>query len=407
MELRSRLRSCNVYVTTAVDLSKNCNLEISIQADNILFNYYPNESPNKKRCDSLTSIESLSDCYSEDEEVTTVISIKEFCQIIPNSMSGLKIDKNSITFRVLTEGNDTGSFYKELLAAKATNSTAFVKENLKINVKVHEDVKVTCENCSNIISESSVEFSRILELPSSNMDMSEWFCNCHGHSSNHEVEVTPNKTDFLYRLTYFLINSSRMSENTNKFNAKREVYHCNRCLAWLGMKAKDSVTLYNSTVKIKQEGNYLQVFKHLNPISDDSNVNDFIYTIEFMTKEFNLGLQYSVMCKMVLECTISASRKHFLLIWVMDKELQVLQNCSSLEDDKVRLRSNYLTKILYKIEESLNEEVQMWISDPTVATTEISKPMYCTGVDHLKAMSLKLPDSFRFTNGYTISYLKM
>lgn len=388
-------------------MSKNCNLKISIQASSIILNYYPNDCYENKRRDSLSSIESLSDCYSEDDDVTTVIAIEEFCQIIPNSMSGLKVDKNNISFRILTEARNGGSFYKEVLAADTKDSATTLKENLLINVKIDEDLRVTCKNCSNVVSENPITFKRILELPTSNLDMSEWFCNCHGNNHNHEIEVKPNKTDFLYRLTFFLINANCMSEKTNKFNAKREVYHCNRCLAWLGLKTKDSVKLYNSTVKIKQQGSKLQVFKHTNAISDNADVNDFIYTIEFMTKEFNLGLQYTVMCKLVLECTISTAKKQYLLIWIMDKRLEVLQNCATVQEDTVKLKSSYLTKILYKIEDSLNEEVETWVADPTVITTEISKHMYCAGVEHLKSMSMKLPEPFRFTNGYTISYLKM
>ncbi|XP_013134394.1 PREDICTED: uncharacterized protein LOC106100178 [Papilio polytes] len=397
IELRSRLRSCNVYITTSIDLNKNCNLKINIQSNCIVLNYYNDSS----RRDSLSSIESLSD-YSDDEfDDSSIIVIGEFCHIIPNSMSCLKIDKNTISFRVLTQPKN-GNFYSEFLSTNLTNSLKI--NELKINVKAEYDMKIICANCSNVISVEAVKFDRILELPSENIDMSEWFCHGHGHGNTEPIVLKQNKNDFLYRLTYFVIKSNLLSEKTNKFNLKRDVYHCNRCLAWLGLKKKDTVKLFNSEIKIQQNSTDNYVFSHNNPTN--ISVDDFIYTIECMTKESNLGLQYAVMCKIVLECSLSSTNKQYLLIWVMDKELQVLRN-NEVVNDKVTLNSSFLTKILYKVELCLNEEVESWLSDPTVVSTDISKSMFYKGIEHLNTTSQKVPEAFRSSNGYSISYLKV
>lgn len=397
IELRSRLRSCNVYITTSIDLNKNCNLKINIQSNCIVLNYYNDSS----RRDSLSSIESLSD-YSDDEfDDSSIIVIGEFCHIIPNSMSCLKIDKNTISFRVLTQPKN-GNFYSEFLSTNLTNSLKI--NELKINVKAEYDMKIICANCSNVISVAAVKFDRILELPSENIDMSEWFCHGHGHGNTEPIVLKQNKNDFLYRLTYFVIKNNLLSEKTNKFNLKRDVYHCNRCLAWLGLKKKDTVKLFNSEIKIQQNSTDNYVFSHNNPTN--ISVDDFIYTIECMTKESNLGLQYAVMCKIVLECSLSSTNKQYLLIWVMDKELQVLRN-NEVVNDKVTLNSSFLTKILYKVELCLNEEVESWLSDPTVVSTDISKSMFYKGIEHLNTTSQKVPEAFRSSNGYSISYLKV
>ncbi|KAL0859802.1 hypothetical protein ABMA27_010146 [Loxostege sticticalis] len=405
MELRSRLRSCNVYITTGVDFSKNCNLKISIQSNCIVLNYY--DDCKLKRNDSLSSIESLSDCdeYDEETDVTAIIPIAEFCYIIPNSMSCLKINQNTISFRILTEPKNGGNFFNELLAPNKLQEPV-QKNELKINVKANDELKFICRNCSNVVSEESVKFDRVLELPSVNMDLSEWFCHAHVSKDQEDV-LKPNKKDFLYRLTFFMINKSSLAEKTNKFNSKRDVYHCNRCLAWLGLKSKDSVKLFNTEVKIIQNGVEQAVFSHKTP-SDDMITDDFIFTIEKMTREFNLGLQYTVMCKIVLECAVSTNNKQYLLIWVMDRELQVLKNVGEfIENDKIKLQSNFLTKILFKVESSLNEEVETWLADPGVVSTDISKNMFLTGVEHLQKMSQKVPECFRNTNGYCVSYLKV
>ncbi|CAH0718406.1 unnamed protein product, partial [Brenthis ino] len=395
MELRSRLRSCNVYIITNVDFKRDCNLKISIQSNCILLNYYNN----RKRRDSLSSIESLSD-YSDDEMDSCVIPVHEFCHIIPNSMSCLKIDKNTISFRILTEPKNGGNFYAEFITP--TDNKEMKIDKLNINLEKDDAVQFLCANCSNLISNGLTKFDRILELPTTNLDMSEWFC--HGHGNTHN-EVKPNKLDFLYRLTYFAIDNDILSEKANKFNSKRTAYHCNRCLAWLGVKSKNTVKLFNSEVKINQNNTEKHVFSHKNTTQSVIK-DDFIYTVECMTKEFNLGMQYTMMCKIVLECTISTSKKQFLLIWVIDKELQVLKNTETRISDKVLLQSSYLTKILYKIELEMNEEVENWLADPGVVSTEISKNMFGQGVKHLEEMSLKMPESFRYTNGYCVSYLK-
>ncbi|XP_013178653.1 PREDICTED: uncharacterized protein LOC106125815 [Papilio xuthus] len=405
IELRSRLRSCNVYITTSIDLNRNCNLKINIQSNCIVLNYYNDN--NYSRRDSLSSIESLSD-YSDDEfDDTSIVAIDEFCHIIPNSMSCLKIDKNTISFRVLTQPKNGGNFYTEFLSAN--NLTDSIKTSeLKINLNAENDMKIICANCSNVISIESVKFDRILELPTENIDMSEWFCHGHSHGNTSEPilpVLKQNKNDFLYRLTYFVVNKNLLSEKTNKFNLKRDIYHCNRCLAWLGIKIKDTVKLFNSEIKIQQNSTDSYVFTHNNPTN--ISIDDFIYTIECMTKESNLGLQYAVMCKIVLECTISITNKQYLLIWVMDKELQVLRNNEVIESEKVTLNSSFLTKILYKVELCLNDEVESWLSDPTVVSTDISKSMFCKGLEHLKSTSQKVPEAFRSSNGYNISYLKV
>ncbi|XP_041985662.1 uncharacterized protein LOC121737975 [Aricia agestis] len=397
IELRERLRCCNVYIITNVDFKKDCNLKVSIQSDCIVLNYYDNED--YRRRDSLSSIESLSE--SEDDNVTCTIPIQEFCSIIPNSMSCLKVDKNTITFRILTEAKNGGNFYKELLAPLKENRIELNK--LIINLNSGDEVKILCANCQNVVSNGFIKFDRVLELPTSNLDMSEWFCHGHGHTSN---MLKPSKLDFLYRLTFFVINNNHLSEKTNKFNQKRSVYHCNRCLAWLGSKEKNNVKLYNSEVKIQHGTVTKHVFKHVFSTTDIST-DDFIYTIECMTKEFNLGLQYTMMCKIVLECAVTATTKQYLLIWIMDKDLEVLRNSDIIDTNTIELHSSRLTKLLYKIEPCLNDEVETWLTDPSVVNTDISKSMFCNGLKHLENMSLKVPESFRFTNGYSVSYLNV
>lgn len=410
MELRSRLRSCNVFITTGVDFTKNCNLKISIQSNCIVLNYY-DDSDRLKRRDSLSSIESLSDCYSEEEsDVTCIIPIEEFCHIIPNSMSCLKIDKNTISFRILTEPKNGGNFYKELLTSSTVENT-YKSSELKINVSVEDELKIICSNCLNTVSDELVKFSRILELPTANLDMSEWFCHGHGHNSQEPQHKEPilkaNKHDLLYRLTFFVVNSNILSEKTNKFNSKREIYHCNRCLAWLGLKERETVKLFNSEVKVVQGDIEKSIFSH-KMSTDDIKTDDFIFTIEKLTQEFNLGFQYAVMCKIILECTMATNKKQYLLIWIMDKELQVLRNSGERSNnDKIKLQSSFLTKILYKVEVSLNDDVESWLADPGVVSTDVSKGMFCRGVEHLQKMSLRVPESFRNANGYCVSYLKV
>ncbi|KAF9407825.1 hypothetical protein HW555_012281, partial [Spodoptera exigua] len=374
IELRSRLRSCNVFITTGVDFTKNCSLKISIQTNCIVLNYYKDKDDKPKRRDSLSSIESLSDwCSDEEGEVSTVIPVRQFCKIIPNSMSCLKIDKSTISFRLLTEPKNGGNFYKELLSTNnMENSTK--RSILKLNVKAGEALQLTCANCCNVVSVDNVKFDRILELPTANLDI----------------------------LTFFVVNNTILSDKTNKFNATRPVYHCNRCLAWLGLKDKDTVKLFNSEIRISHNDTESVIFAHKN--EEDIHTDDFIYTIESMTREFNLGFQYTVMCKLVLECTVSAVKKQYLLIWVMDKELQVLRNNMQtiLLEDRIELHSTTVTKILFKVEFCMNEEVVSWVSDPGVVTTEISKGMFNNGLAHLEKMSQKVPECFRNTNGYCL-----
>lgn len=402
IELRARLRSCNVFITTGVKLNENCNLKINIQSDCITLNCYNNVYD---RRGSLSSIESLSDCCSEDEYSDSAsIAVDEFCQLIPNSMSCLKIDRGTISFRILTRPKG-GDFYAEFVSP---GTSELPKSNEpKVNLEPGQDTVFSCANCSNELSKGRVRFDRALELPTTSLDASDWFCHGHGHGATCDLAPKPRSADFLYRLTHFVVNATALSPKTNSFNSKRHVYHCNRCLAWLGVKGRDGVKLFNSEVTMQHNDRQGRVFTHGTPTIDtDTTVEDFIYTIERLTRESIMGLQYSVMCRIVLECQFKSDSKEYLLVWVMDRQLQVLRKKES-SDDNISLKSSLLTKILYRVEGSLNEEVESWLADPTVVSTDISKTMFCRGLEHLRSTSQKVPESFRNANGYSVSYLKV
>ncbi|CAH2061788.1 unnamed protein product, partial [Iphiclides podalirius] len=402
VELRSRLRSCNVFITTGAKLNDNCNLKINIQPGCITLNYY--EGLGQRR-GSLSSIESLSDCCSEEEECSDSASIAfdGHCQLIPNSMSCLKIGGGTISFRILTRPKG-GDFFTELVPAGGPSETLESKEP-KVCVEPGRDTAFSCANCSNKVTEGRVKFDRVLELPTTSLDASEWFCHGHDAVGTCDLAPKPKSADFLYRLTHFVVNATALSPKTNRFNAKREVYHCERCLAWLGVKERDGVKLFNCELMLHQDDWCGRVFLHGFQTAD-CVVDDFVYTIERLTREANLGLQYSVMCRIVLECAFASASKRYLLVWVMDRRLEVLRRKDSV-DGRVSLQSSFLTKILYRVEGSLNEEVESWLADPAVVSADISKAMFCRGVEHLRSTSQKVPESFRSANGFSVSYLKV
>lgn len=447
MEVRSRLRSCNVFMTTDIDFANKCNLKINLRADCIVLSFNDHQGSENcddegfgyvnRRYDSLSSIESYSDSYSEDDTdyVTEIIDIKEFCRIIPNSMSGLKIEKGNISFRLLTEPKE-GNVYNEVF--NETPNSALLNNGLlksKINIPKLHLIKLFCNNCTNRISadieKGCVKFNRILELPSTNLDVSEWFCHKHGEDAgtNGEIDkLTPDKSDIFYRICYFNVNADALNEKCNFFNKNRVVYHCNRCLAWLGTKSlgKNVITFYNSTVNFSEENSEIKsdIFTYSSLEVNNSllvesvSCQDFVYLIEFMVKDFNLGMQYAVMCKLLLECQISAAKKQYMLLWIMDRELQILKaselgsvvdNSDEVfrDDLKINLVSAVTSKLLYRVEESLNDTVEGWIADPCVVTSEISKGMFLNGLSYLERMSCYVPEGCRQSNGYFVSYLRM
>lgn len=447
IELRPLLRCCNIFLMTS-QLVVQDRLKITIRPDCIVVSYsqFPEKCEERKyarkrrisRKDSTSSCESYSD--SEDEIVgyNKFMDMKPFCKMVPGSLSNLKIETNSLSFRVLTEPsgpNCSGSFFNEVLNANVDSGHALIassNERQIINLEKNERISFHCANCSNKITKDhkdfDVVFERILELPSENMDMSEWFCHgtngkhCHSEKKNaaclnsNYSNFKPSVTDLYYGVCYFVVDSSNFIDNFKKFNEKRDLIHCNRCLSCLGSKKDEAFKFWNSCLKFSKisdsstDSLTLNLFSYerngLSLVSNNLPLSDVLFVISSLMKESLIGLQMPSACKMILEC--EGSSKQSLLIWVMDRNLDVLKNLddnsnTELNRKEIKLNRVVAAKLLYSVVEEANI-TDDW-REPAVQIASVSKNMFVAANTYFVKNSSLIPESSRKSSGYTISYI--
>lgn len=103
-------------------------------------------------------------------------------QIQVNSLSLLIVKNNLISFRANTCADD--NFHREMLDVPELPTIQNTLVKLPINVEPQQEFIVKCKNCHCPLS-VALMFERVLELPSENMDLSEWYC--HKPMNKHET----------------------------------------------------------------------------------------------------------------------------------------------------------------------------------------------------------------------------
>ncbi|XP_077299893.1 uncharacterized protein LOC143920802 [Arctopsyche grandis] len=447
IEMRPRLCSCNVVIITNPGFAEKYHLKVSVRPNYIIVNYTDYQTTKKKslpkrrrsmRTDSSSSYESYSDSEEESYSYSKFINITSHCKLIPSSLSSLKIEDNFISFRILTEPigpNSSGTFFNEVFNDSTSNVPVddgdrnfCLVEKLSIFLKKSVKVKLQCSNCSNDMfkiknnecddAAAALSFNRILELPSDNLDMSEWFCHKHDHGNESGETLAPSETDVYYGLYYFLVNAFNIKQSLVDFNKKRNIVHCERCFSWLGVKLHDSTCFqfWDSCVKfvenIDSENKSTRVFRFFHRVAQPETANvalsNFICLIKYAIKNTVIDSMTST-CKIMFECKMTSDSIKCILVWIMDRNLDILKTKSYVEGDnqnEIKLDRVLTSKLLYKIDDN-SEMVKNWSNDSLVQSFDISKDMFLEGSKHLSEMSCYIPHSFRNTNDFFVSYLKI
>lgn len=351
VECRPRIRSCHFFVF----LEENP-LTVEINEPNVVLIM-------KKNGEVLQiSLEDLDD-------------LKLAC----DSISGLQINEKSLYFQARSvPKNECGSFYRELIVSKKLDDKE-LPSMYKPDLKTNTAVELHCRTCQNSITKTALSFERILPLPST--DGSDFFCHKH---SEFPTDLSPRIGDCLYGNYYIKINPAHFSITSN------DVITCENCCSWLGIKEKSSVSLWNSCI----------TFTNIDCIDVAKvGLQDFLSVVKFLMHK-DMG----VTCKLAFYCRISSDECHYLLLWIMDKDMTLLVD-KSTEETKITLKEMKVAKVLYRFEKNISEIVKQWKNDFKVAEEQISKPMLMEGLKYLESMSCIIPISFRKTNEMNVSYV--
>lgn len=435
VEIRPRLCSCSVVIVTNTRLSEK-SLNVSVRPNHIIINQSDDQFTKKKseakkrkilRRDSSSSYESYSDSEDEKYSQSRFVNVSSYCKLIPNSLSSLKVENNFMSFRILTEpagAEASGTIYNEVLSnvnykiVHDNKKNYCLHEKLPILLAESASVKLQCSNCSSDVFDASGSFNRILELPSDNMDMSDWFCHNHGHCEKNDEprnSLVPSRSDVFYGLGYFLVNFCNVKQRLVEFNKNRDLVNCERCFSCIGSKSQKATCyrFWDSCVRFVDDSASHESFHFFHKVTQTEPKNvaleNFLHIIKYAIKTSIIDTVAST-CKIILECKISDAVTKSMLVWIMDKNLHVLKSdldCE-LETNKNEIKLDYIftSKLLYKYDES-SDVLKNWLNDPCVQTFEISKDMLHEGNKHLNEMSNYIPVSFRKSNEFFVSYLKI
>lgn len=371
--MRPRLQVCNVFIITNKHLKQDECVRINIK----------------------TSVVEVT-WQSGTREIVQVINLRDY-KLRPCSLSALQVLKKSISFRIQTEPvvNVVGSFASEILPIKQSsdiqNSTVKL---LAPCICTDRPCQLACKCCGKVLSKQGTLFTRVLPLPSSaSWEISDWFCHQHTGSSTMQHSVlAPKETDCLYGMCYILVSASVMNIRND------HVVRCNRCLAWLGKCINSTAfKLWNCTTSY--EGN-----------NNSTALEDFIYTVKQAFKK-----SCTMNCRLVLETKLSEEHSQYLLLWVMDKNLDLLVNAneyiSRTEENagkvivECKLKVKRTMKLLYMHHKYCDSMVKTWQDDCNVECIEIAKPMFTEGLAYLLRGTEFMPAPYKLTNSFFVTYL--
>lgn len=340
----------------------------------------------------------------ENDHRTTIDLESLAVRIQINSLSLLIAKDNLISFRI----NIASSFREEILPMQSPMDTGTMKR-LSLSVEPETEFSIVCDNCSGPLS-NSLNFRRILELPSEQMDSNDWFCHkpevtsCNGEHQQqvfNPSSLMPAQDDLLYG--NFFAHFHRTHIINIHMNSQQQMIHCKRCLSHIGEIIGDSMALklWNGNIKIIQNTNSSpeRLF-----IDSNSLFNNFLIIVDRLSYDYQmLGRQT---LKLLFEAH-SSKGTTFLFIQTMARNLEIYQmNKQSIETDRATMIRVDGIKCLFLCEENTDRTlVEFWQKDVNVISANISIGMLDATVEHLHLLSKYVPEQFRMNNGFCLSYL--
>nr|XP_023017168.1 E3 ubiquitin-protein ligase E3D-like isoform X1 [Leptinotarsa decemlineata] len=293
------------------------------------------------------------------------------------SLSGMKICDKFLTFRFATNNPlEIGGFKTELLQNTVASIESLSNKPLLSNNTAYT---IQCLNCGKSLTDS-VKFDRVLPLPSENSDASDWFCHGHGNQMN-GFSLNPKKTDCFYSQCFVHIHS----ESVANVKCSGKLAVCRFCLQWLGIQQNPTtIRLWFNTVK----------FVGSNSCVSTSSLQDAFKTIR---NSFKYSVHSTV--RVILTCQTSSSQVDAVLIWILEKNLQILFNGSG------SVKKHEVAKVLFKLAGSDEPTLKMWQDDAMVSSFSVSKIMMVDLLKHLHKFNKMFPSEYSKSNEFKISYL--
>lgn len=357
---------------------------------------------------------------------TITIDLTKFFNIKTHSLSLLMIKTNYLSFRINTT-NTLNNFDEELLRRPVELNGNCKRKVSKPNVLPKELIQLICSNCTAPLTKL-MSFQRVLELPSENLDVSDWFCHKTHDTAEEDTKFNftkfePRTMDLLYGQQFFILLNA---EHLQNLKTKCDSIHCKRCLQYVGdnIPKKKSMKLWNENVKVQHDTNVKPLFgSQRTSILDHFRtiIEQIIYDYNFLVSTPQNGMSQSM--KILLECGNNRKSEKYLFIQIMNKNLVMLKKenenheACMKQDSIVNLIKVTGHKVLFHVEnlETKKETntagtksalVDFWQNDPSVSHSQISQKMFDCAVDNLHENSKLVPECYRSCNGgFLLSYV--
>ena len=383
VEIRPQLQCCNVFIQ--------------------LLNTYDNSF--KVDLTETEFVISKNDIFDQ-------ISLRNICSIKPDSLSGLTIKNEIVTFRFLTQPlkkSRGGSFEVELLAETTKCHPGYQHENpdcpyLKIEQELVSTItpyNIQCQGCKScLVTKTPNPLNRILNLEVLQFDLNDLFCHLPESGCSQDLLKFQNNRDIFKDNVSLYLPDDLISGDANPVV-------CTTCSSWLGLKRR------------VHQRTFSNLFFDSILINDEipfSGVKDpIVYFLKLMSDDFKGG----GLKKVIYRCQETGGCNKYLAVWCMDASLNVFYKGDKLSDlervkkcicNGIRDVDNhlyYLAKVLFRFESVLSDQLEGWLQGDRVKIIDISKSMINSALDYLNEMRNVLPfHSMAVTdNGFDISYI--
>lgn len=310
------------------------------------------------------------------------ISLKQEFEVDIKSLSNLVVEKENTSFRItIIPTKDRSS------CARAINVTvpAPIQENQQIQLKC-----VTCK--TNLFEKKTLTFKRVLEYPSSSLDVSEFFCH---NGPDFTSALTPKATDLFYGFQFLVINLEILSNGKEKDHH----FYCRRCLSYLGERLQGNVVkIWSDNVRIELENTvppridrrqFVEQLFH--KIVEECSVN----------RDISHCIQFS---KVILATILPTRQKRFLMVNVLEKDLEIMKSSDMASAFDLESRRAY--KVLFKYEEDdENPLLAFWKNDFNVHSISVSHKMFTNVLNVLVEGNRIFPSIYRLTKDFMASFI--
>ncbi|XP_067639863.1 uncharacterized protein [Eurosta solidaginis] len=423
IEVRQNLRCANVFLQFDHSLTETEFLKIIVENDALTFREY---------------------------STATRVALGKFFTAEARTISNLTVEECNASFR-LTITNDLVPTDAHYAASQVANKEKL--STLKPNVAEGTQYIILCNNCKCELKTQD-ECQRVREFPSGSIDMNEFFCH---HGPTFDDVLVPKLTDFFYGFQFIVLN---LDEVLQRIKLKDKHVYCGRCLQYLGetMLNDKAVKLWADTLLLKryadEEGaqiNTMSIFNDdkfpptcqlLYKIIDDTQVTagggggggeDEVFLPQPMQ-----------FCKVLLEAIFPNRQRKYLLLQVLEKQLQVLRNTKQLAHGghnnnnilEVQLERYKCFKLLFRLLDDTEEEgggrageknvengdtndassacstnsdnvlLKDWKEDMSIHVVMVSPTLFGSLLNELHDNALLLPELYRYTQDhFQLSYI--